>query len=95
MNKMEFYDFVYGGLKSKFGDTITKKGAKEFADEFVDAFLNACKEDAVKTKLGKFEVKTIKGHNGINPKTKERIWIESTNALRFSPSANTKKVINE
>jgi nucleoid DNA-binding protein len=93
---MEFYDFVYGGLKSKFGEeNITKKASKEFADEFVDAFLNACKEAPVKTKLGKFEVKQIKGHNGINPKTKERIWIQPTNALRFSPSANTKKVINK
>ncbi len=56
----------------------TKKECGEFIDAFVESITNAlAKGDEVKIQnFGTFKLRNIKGHETINPATKERITVK-------------------
>lgn len=44
--------------------------------------------------LGNFTVKQRAAHSGINPRTKEKISIPSTNTVHFAPASSVKNAVN-
>lgn len=75
---------------------ITKKLATAEVDFIVDEIVEQLKSgNTVSLKnLGKFEVKTRKSREGINPANQERISIEEKKAIRFKPASTLKEELN-
>jgi nucleoid DNA-binding protein len=95
MTKVQFKEFLYEKLTEHFGKiNITKQDTEKFYNDFSEQFVRECVKEPVVTKIGKFHSSVIKGHNGINPKTKERIWLDDKYVLRFTASQSTRRIIN-
>lgn len=95
MTKLEVKDFLYEKLCEHFSESkITKVATEKFYNDFCESLARECVKEPVVTNFGKFHVSIIKGHNGINPKTKEKIWVDDKQVLRFTASQATKRIVN-
>jgi nucleoid DNA-binding protein len=45
--------------------------------------------------FGKFAKVTILAHEGINPSTGEKVWIETKHKVKFTPSITLKRLMEE
>ena len=76
---------------------LTKKQAEASYEAFVKTVVD-CMKKGDKISLigfGNFEVSKRAARDGINPLTKEKIRIEESKTVKFKPSSNMKKMLNE
>ena len=84
-------------LKKKYPE-LNKKEIEEIINAFSETIVNGLKQGR-KVMLkgwGTFFVKRIKAkYNALNPRSKELIYVPEKNKVRFRPSKQLKKFINE
>ena len=88
---------IIENLKKKYPE-LNKKEIEEIINAFSETIVNGLKQGR-KVMLkgwGTFFVKRIKAkYNARNPKSKELIYVPEKNKVRFRPSKQLKKFINE
>jgi len=74
---------------------LTKKGAADVVDAFVDVVTEALQkgEEVQFTGFGKFYVQTRKARQGINPQTKQPITIQASSIPKFSAGSSLKAAV--
>ena len=76
------------------------EGSKKEAQAYLDAFVEIVKKSVLEGKnvnvtgLGKFLLKENAAREGHNPKTREKIHINSSRGLKFKASSTIKKEFN-
>ncbi len=90
MNKEEFVSFVAGHF------SITKKSAEESINVFTEGVMKAISkgESVNLVGFGSFRAVEIKARDGINPRTREKIKIESYKQPGFRAGQKLKDAAN-
>lgn len=81
-------------LAKEFG---SRDKAREAVDKVLDAILREAhgSEYLLLTGFGTFTRKKLKGRYARNPQTGERVWVEESWTLKYSPGAATVDLMNQ
>jgi len=77
-------------------NNITKKEATDIVNSTLETIVDLASEDRLTLSgFGTFKITTSKERTGINPSTKEKIVIPSSNKLAFKQSSEIKEELNK
>lgn len=92
---MKKYDFIQT-VANQAG--VTQKQAEQVLQSICDTVVRVCVEEGDEVNIpgfGKFKPKVSAARVALNPKTQEKVNVPETHTLKFSPSYNLRKVIEQ
>ena len=75
----------------------TQAGVKEVLKELAEQVeINLIAGNSVRLDgIGTLKTRTLKARNGVNPKTGEKIQIQESRVVKFTPSSSLKQIVKE